>query len=129
MYLKLYRTNKITMHLCSIRFRKDLQAEAERKKKQNRKDSDPPGELSNRWATCSDQSVYSINLLHIPYIYLHDFPRHNYVMSSLLLCLYNLRWLPHSVTTASLDTGLYRGYLSACWNERSTYYTASILFS
>ena len=32
-----------TIHLCSIRFRKDLQAEAERKKKQNRKDSDPPG--------------------------------------------------------------------------------------
>ena len=42
-YLKLYRTNKI---LCSIPFRKDLQAEAERKK-QNRKDSDPPGEISN----------------------------------------------------------------------------------
>ena len=49
-YLKLYRTNKI---LCYIPFRKDLQAEAERKK-QNRKDSDPPGKLSNRWATCSE---------------------------------------------------------------------------
>ena len=59
-YLKLYRTNKI---LCSIPFRKDLQAEAERKK-QNRKDSDTPGEISNRWATCSDQSIYSTNLLH-----------------------------------------------------------------
>ena len=59
-YLKLYRTNKI---LCSIPFRKDLQAEAERKK-QNRKDSDPPGEISNVWATCSDQNIYSTNLLH-----------------------------------------------------------------
>ena len=57
MYLKLYRTNKI---LCSIPFRKDLQAEAERKKPENRKDSDPPGEISNR----SDQSIYSTNLLH-----------------------------------------------------------------
>ena len=36
---------------CFICFRKDrLQAEAESEKKQNRKDSDPPGELSYRWA-------------------------------------------------------------------------------
>ena len=58
--------SKIVPHkqiLCSIPFRKDLQAEAERKK-QNRKDSDPPGEISNRWATCSDESIYSTNLLH-----------------------------------------------------------------
>ena len=32
-----------TKYLCSIPFRKDLQAEAERKKEQNRKDSDWPG--------------------------------------------------------------------------------------
>ena len=70
MYLKLYRTNKILfIYVLFVLEIKDLQAEAERKKKQNRKDSDPPGELSNRWATCGDQSVYSTNLLHIPYIY------------------------------------------------------------
>ena len=46
-----YRTNKI---LCSIPFRKDLQAEAERKK-QNRKDSDPPGEI---YTTTNTYLVY-----------------------------------------------------------------------
>ena len=65
-YLKLYRTNKI---LCSIPFRKDLQAEAERKK-QNRKDSDPPGEISNHWATCSSEHLQHKS---ITYHIIHNF--------------------------------------------------------